>query len=182
MTSSDAYLPAPLWRRLAAAVYDGLLLLALWMVAVMADTAVRAAAGLPPHPLLLRVVLFSLGMLFFGWFWRRGGQTLGMRAWRLRLQADDERRPLDWLRAAIRYAVMLLIWTLALTPMLARLPVLRSEPHADLATGVAVVVIIGVLLAARLDARRRLPHDWLSGSRPVLIAAPAGAAGHRTVD
>lgn len=35
--------PAPLWRRLAAACYDALLLLAIWMVALLAALFVTAA-------------------------------------------------------------------------------------------------------------------------------------------
>ena len=36
--------------------------------------------------------------------WRRGGQTLGMRAWRLRLVAADGGVP-DWRALLVRYAV-----------------------------------------------------------------------------
>ncbi|MDQ3287884.1 MAG: RDD family protein [Pseudomonadota bacterium] len=36
--------------------------------------------------------------------WRRGGQTLGMRPWRLRVQASDGTQP-SWRSVAIRYCV-----------------------------------------------------------------------------
>ncbi|MBL4855829.1 MAG: RDD family protein [Idiomarina sp.] len=36
--------------------------------------------------------LLSVVSLFFGWFWKRSGQTLGMRAWRLKLQNRDGSR------------------------------------------------------------------------------------------
>lgn len=38
---------------------------------------------------------------FFVWFWRNGGQTIGMRAWRLRLFSTTE-QPLTYRRALWR--------------------------------------------------------------------------------
>ncbi|OGI41569.1 MAG: hypothetical protein A2150_00620 [Candidatus Muproteobacteria bacterium RBG_16_64_11] len=45
------------------------------------------------------------GFLFYGWFWTRGGQTLGMRAWRLRLTRADG-GPVTWRRAALRIGAL----------------------------------------------------------------------------
>ncbi|RUO64830.1 RDD family protein [Idiomarina ramblicola] len=36
--------------------------------------------------------LITVVAAFFGWFWKRSGQTLGMRAWRLKLQNYDGSR------------------------------------------------------------------------------------------
>ena len=38
---------------------------------------------------------------FFAWFWRNGGQTLGMRAWRLRLFSTNE-KSLGYARVFVR--------------------------------------------------------------------------------
>jgi len=43
---------------------------------------------------------------FFLWFWRRGGQTLGMRAWRLRIYSTVE-EPMTWPRLLIRLVASL---------------------------------------------------------------------------
>jgi uncharacterized RDD family membrane protein YckC len=40
-------------------------------------------------------------MFFFLWFWRNGGQTIGMRAWRLRLFSTND-KPFGYGRAFIR--------------------------------------------------------------------------------
>jgi len=76
-------------RRLAAGCYDALLLGALWMAATLAVVAVRGGqpmpAGEPGYQLLLLVV----AALFFITSWLRGGQTLGMRAWRLRVERES---------------------------------------------------------------------------------------------
>jgi len=41
------------------------------------------------HQILAGLYLFTVIATFNLWFWTHGGQTLGMRAWRLKLQSDD---------------------------------------------------------------------------------------------
>lgn len=85
---------APLWRRLAALAYDSLLLLALWFATaalILLLSGGRLAA--PYRPLWLLIVeqlaLLAVTWGFFTGFWTHGGQTLGMRAWRLKLVAAN---------------------------------------------------------------------------------------------
>jgi uncharacterized RDD family membrane protein YckC len=48
-------------------------------------------------------LLIGVAFVFYGWCWTHGGQTLGLRAWKLRVvTADGE--PLTWLDAARRFA------------------------------------------------------------------------------
>ncbi|MES0872477.1 RDD family protein [Sinimarinibacterium thermocellulolyticum] len=160
--------PAPIWRRCAAAFYDGLLLLGLWMVALVVDTIVRDLVGLDRNWAALRAYLFLVGLGFFGWSWTHGGQTLGMRSWRLRVQRSDG-APLRWLDAALRYAVMLLCWGVALTPALLQVPQLASRPHAATIRAAALIALAMGLLWTLLDARRRAPQDRLSGTELVWL-------------
>jgi len=51
-----------------------------------------ASAYLGTHPVASLVYSFYLAAVvisFFAYFWCKGGQTLGMRAWKLRLQNTD---------------------------------------------------------------------------------------------
>ena len=74
--------PAGLGRRLGAMFYDGLLILALWFLSSFIWVALtnQVAQGLG-FRLMLTLEWFG----FYVFFWRNRGQTLGMRAWRLRL-------------------------------------------------------------------------------------------------
>ncbi|MCB1639748.1 MAG: RDD family protein, partial [Thiothrix sp.] len=45
----------------------------------------------------------------FGWFWTHGGQTLGMRAWKIRV-TDEYGRTLNWQQAFFRYTMAILSW------------------------------------------------------------------------
>lgn len=151
--------PAPLWRRLAAIVYDSLPLVALWILAAAVWIALarwlapgeraliesygRWAVGHWPFRAWLLVTAFA----YFGWSWRHGGQTIGMRAWRIRVVAADGGRP-RWPALLLRF-----------------------------------VVAIGSLAAAGLgyawalvDRERRTWHDLASRTRTVLLPAPSKPA------
>ena len=92
--------PAPFWRRLAAIVYDSVLILAIWMVVAFivlslfgidnARTVDGEAVALDPlyKNILLAAMILS-AYAFFGWFWTHSGQTLGMQAWRVRVVNND---------------------------------------------------------------------------------------------
>ena len=101
---TSAPYPAGVWRRLAALVYDSFLLFGLlfligaiyvaldaWVTGVPATADVQTGSvvtDLPDHRSPLLFVLEVLAVTgFYVYFWRKNGQTLGMQAWRLRL--DD---------------------------------------------------------------------------------------------
>lgn len=99
---SDVRIPASLRRRLGATVYDGLLLLALWMSTTLVMVVVSDALGLPRPPELLRALLMLVAFAFFGWSWTHGGQTLGGRAWKLRVETPDGNL-INWPTAMLRF-------------------------------------------------------------------------------
>ena len=91
--------PAGLIRRLAALLYDAFLVLAIWMTL---GFAAQLIAGVetnqvidgrvetsPVFGLLLFALMCASAAAFYVWFWTRGGQTLGMLAWRIRAQSRD---------------------------------------------------------------------------------------------
>ena len=105
--------PVPLWRRLAAASYDGLVVVALWFIASALVMPFSHGAITPDHPLaelLYRAYIVSVGFLFFGGFWVRNGQTLGMLAWRVKVVQGGNGMPVTWTQALIRYLAAYLSW------------------------------------------------------------------------
>jgi uncharacterized RDD family membrane protein YckC len=94
------------WRRLAAFCYDLLLLTALLVCFTLAVLAVRLGAAVPPGSWWFPLCLVGVAMAFFCGFWAHGGQTVGMRAWRIRVVCDDG-TPLGWPRAAARFVAAL---------------------------------------------------------------------------
>jgi uncharacterized RDD family membrane protein YckC len=81
---------ATLLRRLGAMLYDGLLVTAVLMLATVPFVAERGGGTVEPDDnFLYQLSMLIVMYLFFIFFWTRGGQTLGMRAWRLRLETHD---------------------------------------------------------------------------------------------
>lgn len=99
--------PAGLLRRLAALLYDLLLVIALAFIATFAMlplthgeailTSTQGFTGRAYHALLFAVIFG-----YFGWCWTRTGQTLGLKAWRLKLVTDIGGR-LGWRGAIARF-------------------------------------------------------------------------------
>lgn len=105
--------PAPLWRRLAALFYDLLLLLALWFATAAFSTAFNggeAAAGLEQNVNYgLTAALIAVTFLFYGWFWTHGGQTLGMRVWKVKTVMNDG-SDMTWQASFLRMLGGILSW------------------------------------------------------------------------
>ena len=103
---TDAVTPGIL-RRLGAIFYDALLLIALVFVATAAITLPfgnPSGAGL----LVFQFFIFEIiPLIFFTFFWAWGGQTLGMRAWRLKLVRMDGGK-VGWPEALKRHFASLL--------------------------------------------------------------------------
>jgi uncharacterized RDD family membrane protein YckC len=102
--------PASLWLRLLAAVYDLLPLLALWFAAT-ALALLFSGGALDVHGFadraLVQVSIFTFSAAYFIVSWMRGGQTIGMKPWRLRVVRSDGAPP-DLMHAALRFGVALL--------------------------------------------------------------------------
>ena len=101
-----------LLRRLGAMLYDSL---AAFSVLFIADALVviplQALWGIEfiGNHLLFKLYQFAVVYVFFAWFWVHGGQTLGLRAWRIRVVREDG-APLRWSDAAKRFAAAILSW------------------------------------------------------------------------
>ena len=82
--------PAGAIRRLFAMLYDAVLILAVLIVGTflfLPLTGGEAVDGGIRFAFQAYLVLLAAG--FYGFFWMRGGQTLGLRTWRLRLLRAD---------------------------------------------------------------------------------------------
>lgn len=86
-----AAFPAPAWgARLACLLYESLIVVAVTVVGLIIPyTVLGAALGFAASGKVLLAHLFLLLLLYFAWQWMRGGQTLAMKTWRIRLVAAD---------------------------------------------------------------------------------------------
>jgi len=111
---------AGFWRRFASLVYDTLAIIAFAMLTVVLylfaiqglisldvialNGAEDVSARIQGSLLLSGVrssLLVLVGLVFFGYFWTKSGQTIGMRAWRLKVQTSQGSL-ISWPQAIIR--------------------------------------------------------------------------------
>lgn len=99
--------PCRLLRRFGAIVYDTMLLAAVIMVATL--PVLMLHGGATDGDAWFRGYVLAIGYAYFGWFWTHGGQTLGMRAWRVIIIHEDGGPP-GWRACGIRYLTAVVAW------------------------------------------------------------------------
>jgi len=102
-------------RRLLAASYDWLLVIAMIIVAGLPLPLFPESwlISLPGRMLILSGMLLIV-YLYFGLSWTRGGQTVGSRAWRLKLVKRPDGGDLGWHDATVRMLTAIPSWGLAM--------------------------------------------------------------------
>lgn len=101
-------------RRVAALVYDAFLLTALLMIFTAAALFFTHGAAVVPANAGNWAYVYRLGLLlviagYYAINWRRSGQTLGMRAWRLRAVSDSG-HTLSWSAVILRECFGVMAW------------------------------------------------------------------------
>lgn len=96
-----------LWRRLAAAFYDALLLIALYFI--VGWIAVMSNDGEAVESFWMFWLLLLIAWGFFFKFWRYPGQTLGMQVWKFRV-VQESGAPITARQATARYVFALVSW------------------------------------------------------------------------
>jgi uncharacterized RDD family membrane protein YckC len=109
------FVPAGFWRRAAALIYDGFLLVALLMVFTGTALLFTHGQALLPDTAGPWVYVYRGGLVlviaaYFVGNWMHSGQTLGMRAWRLWV-VDERGTRLNLGPALLRFTLAVVAWT-----------------------------------------------------------------------
>ena len=131
---------------------------ALVVIPVQAAWGIGDLSGNPLFQGYLGLIVWG----FFGWFWTHGGQTLGLRAWHMRLVRIDG-GPVTWADALRRFGATLALWL----PLQLLFLALES-PHPLRNALVSLAPLALGLLWLPFDRRKLAWHDRLSGTRPVM--------------
>ena len=150
-----------IWRRLAAMIYESLLVAAILIAAgFFAGGATHKFGGWERW--LFQLYLVVVLGVYFVWCWCGGGRTLAMKAWRLRLYSREGRR-LELGRAIWRYALALFAFgTGAVSLMLMREHAQQWSTWALLAPAAITV------LWALIDREKQFLHDRMAGTKMIL--------------
>ncbi|QMU62734.1 MAG: RDD family protein [Gammaproteobacteria bacterium] len=98
-----------LLRRFSAILYDSFLLLTALFIASFVIVIPTGIKPEDPYFFLFQAYIFLIAYLFFAWFWTRGGQTLGMRTWKMKVVNHDGTK-ISYETALIRFIVSIISW------------------------------------------------------------------------
>lgn len=148
-------------RRLAAFVYEGVLLFGVTMAAGFLYSTLTQQRHALHGKVGMQAFLFVVLAVYFSGFWSRGGQTVAMKAWQIRLVTVDGKPVSQW-QALLRY---LLAW-------LWFLPALAASYFAGLQgmgamMGMMIVGVLAYASLAWLRPDRQYWHDVVCRTRLV---------------
>lgn len=126
-------------RRLASMLYESLLLVAVLFLAGFLFVGLTQGSTTSLARGAFQIYLLGVVAAYFIWFWLRGGQTLAMKTWHLRLVNADG-SPLTLRRAILRFVL--------------------AVPSTLLGMGI---------LWALFDGERQFLHDRLTKTKIILI-------------
>lgn len=152
-------------RRVAALPYEGLILLALGLIATFPVAGLKGLtlSGLP-H-LVLQVYLFAVLTTYFTWLWCHGGQTLAMKTWRFRVVARNG-EALRFRKAFARLALAMVFYG----PACAGIVLLFFPKRMSFfVTMWCFLPMIATIWWARFDSDRQFLHDRLARTRLVSV-------------
>lgn len=170
--------PAGLFRRFAAGFYDGLLLLAMAMIAGIIVFAVAGGFSRPLGELRTPALAERIGnlllvatfvTLYFGYGWRKAGQTLGMKAWKIRVEYPDGSL-LHWGGVLRRLGCATPFYLLLL---MSALGFMQHRYGLALLLGLPMLLNAGWLLRSKHYAL----HDLWSDTRVVVVPEPPELGG-----
>lgn len=148
-------------RRLAAFVYEGVLLFGvLFMAGYLYSTLTQQRHALQGQS-GLQAFMFVVLAAYFVVFWSRGGQTVAMRAWHVRLVTANG-QPVGPVRALARYLTSWIWFAPAL--LAARIAGLHGALEI---LGLLAVGVLAYALTAFAHPDRQFWHDALCGTRLV---------------
>jgi uncharacterized RDD family membrane protein YckC len=87
--------------------YDLLLLTSIYFFSTLVLLPFNSGQPIEPGNLPYDIYLMVMTYLYFTWQWTHGGQTLGMRAWKIRLRQHDGGN-VTWHDASLRFLLALL--------------------------------------------------------------------------
>lgn len=127
------------FRYLAAIFYDLVLVIALFFIATAILLPFNQGEAIK-STFIFPFYLLSISFVFYGWFWTHGGQTLGLRAWKLRVISDMQ-TDITWKQALIRYLTACFSWLILALGIFWRLWHKDKKTWQDLSSHSSIIFI-----------------------------------------
>ena len=89
-------------KRMAVAIYEMLILIAIWLTCSGIFIALFGDATTGLKRFVLQLTLWSITGVYFIWCWKKSGQTVAMKTWKLQLVSQNG-LPLTYRQLIMRY-------------------------------------------------------------------------------
>jgi len=97
------------FRHMAIVIYDALLLLASLFFATAILLPFNNGEAFSSSQYFFPLYILFVSFIFYGWFWTHGGQTLGMKTWKITVRTHDN-KPITWFLAFKRFFAAIISW------------------------------------------------------------------------
>jgi len=96
----------PVFKHIAAFIYDIFPVIGIVLLTSFVVLLIRNGHEVERNTLWFNFLLFSEITLYYVYSWKIGGQTLGMRAWKMKIIPNDKNMPtLSWAQSFVRFFV-----------------------------------------------------------------------------
>ncbi len=137
-------------RVLGAIIYDTLIVFAIVFVAAqwfpLIPETLQAELGVR---MLKQVYVLSICFFYFAYSWRRGGQTIGMKSWRVKIiQANQTTSIPSWKQCIVRFGIAIVSWGAAGLGFLWMLLIPAHLSWHDMASHTRLIVVAKANMAS----------------------------------
>ncbi len=147
-------------RRLAAILYDLLLIAAVIFIATIPFIAIRGGEPVEPGDVAYQVTLVTVIYFFYVGFWSRKGRTLGMQSWGLQLEDSSGAVP-SVAKCSLRFLAAFVL------PVVVALGVFYATSTFLYALYVGGTFVALGFLWQLIDKEKLTWNDHISGTRLV---------------
>jgi len=157
-------------RQLVASIYDGLLLLAVLLIAAAITVPLTQQGIIKANSPFLSIYFLTVCFIFNAAFWVHGRKTLGMHVWHISIEQMDG-NAITWKQALIRFLSGLPAWGLLVLGLIRRsVPEqIQSNFFADWIMQLEplwMIIIAAIWLV--FDHKQNSWRDKLSGTHVVV--------------
>jgi len=94
----------PAWKHFAAFIYDIFPMLGIFIMTAFIVVLIRNGKAVEQHTLWFDALIVSEIMFYYMYSWKLGGQTLGMRAWKIKIIPNNNKQStLTWTQTSMRF-------------------------------------------------------------------------------
>ncbi len=96
-------LKPPIWKHFAAFVYDIFPILGILILTSGTILVFRSGNDVQPYTWWFILITYLEVALYYIYSWKIGGQTIGMKAWKIKLKSLNEQEQITWAQSTFRF-------------------------------------------------------------------------------